>query len=277
MRSSAALAGTTILCHALSSGTGTGLLPSFLAPYLRRSVVELTTPCSYVLAELWHLVRSSVSLCRIVLLSHSCVTRLCVCVSAPSLCLWQFPLQSMCHSTLVVRWALTSECWLQRRNCLIAHAHACSTGGVKVLAELWLVAQQTWEALCMCLTAMHAFRGKYHDGLVWLHQKNQFNGCNVAVWTAEELLRAVYHSLPSKRSSRIWRATTGDDESPFIHDSIKKLFTPWCMYAYSQPPWGCNHWSNGCNATKRVESRSLWVTTNLCKSVWRMFFERLEY
>ena len=27
-----------------------------------------------------------------------------------------------------------------------------------------------------------------------------------------------------------------DDESPFIHDSIQKLFTPWCMYAYSQPP-----------------------------------------
>ena len=28
----------------------------------------------------------------------------------------------------------------------------------------------------------------------------------------------------------------GDDESPFIHDSIRKLFMPWCMYAYSQPP-----------------------------------------
>ena len=27
-----------------------------------------------------------------------------------------------------------------------------------------------------------------------------------------------------------------DDESPFIHDSIQKLFTPWCRYAYSQPP-----------------------------------------
>ena len=22
-----------------------------------------------------------------------------------------------------------------------------------------------------------------------------------------------------------------DDESPFIHDSIQKVFTPWCMYA----------------------------------------------
>ena len=27
-------------------------------------------------------------------------------------------------------------------------------------------------------------------------------------------------------------------EGVFIHDSIQKLFTPWCMYAYSQPPWG---------------------------------------
>ena len=27
-----------------------------------------------------------------------------------------------------------------------------------------------------------------------------------------------------------------DDESPLIHDSIQKLFTPWCMYAYNQPP-----------------------------------------
>ena len=29
-----------------------------------------------------------------------------------------------------------------------------------------------------------------------------------------------------------------DDESPFIHDSTQLLFTPWCMYAYSQPPYG---------------------------------------
>ena len=37
-------------------------------------------------------------------------------------------------------------------------------------------------------------------------------------------------------SSEVWREVRDDDESPFIHDSIQKLFTPWCMYAYSQPP-----------------------------------------
>ena len=40
-----------------------------------------------------------------------------------------------------------------------------------------------------------------------------------------------------KKGAEVYVAEKGDDdESPFIHDSIQKLFTPWCMYAYSQPP-----------------------------------------
>ena len=35
---------------------------------------------------------------------------------------------------------------------------------------------------------------------------------------------------------RLRQHDVNDDESPFIHDSIQKLFTPWCMYTYSQPP-----------------------------------------
>jgi hypothetical protein len=44
------------------------------------------------------------------------------------------------------------------------------------------------------------------------------------------------HLRSLRRSNTVISRRVDDDESPFIHDSIQKLFTPWCMYAYSQPP-----------------------------------------
>ena len=84
-------------------------------------------------------------------------------------------------------------------------------------------------------TCMHTHEAPEQDGLQGACYNYGFMQVNMDNYGFMQVVICQLIPLfPSLES--FCRKSRADDESPFIHDSIQKLFTPWCMYAYSQPP-----------------------------------------